>query len=135
MQLRSIGAVVAAILLISLIVEGLEFALVSLVNGSITTDPERYMAIRNQGWFLGLKFGYNFAAGVAGGALASNIAKRAPLRHGALVAGLQTVAFLAALSNAEMRATAPLWAWAGFIVATGLGILAGAYLGGRRGQA
>lgn len=132
MQLRSIAAVVLGILLISVLAEATEFALVGLVNGSLTTDPERYLAIRNLNWFLWLKLGYNFAAGAIGGAVAAHIAGQRPLRHGAVVAGLQTVAFLAALSDAGTRATAPSWAWIGFILATGLGVLAGAYLVGRR---
>ena len=40
--LRSVCAVFAGLVLISVIVEPLEFGLVPLVNGEVTTDPDTY---------------------------------------------------------------------------------------------
>jgi hypothetical protein len=45
--LRSILAVLAGLVLISVIVESLEFGLVTLVNGEVTTDPDSYLRVRN----------------------------------------------------------------------------------------
>lgn len=129
--LRSVLAIFAGLVAISLIVEPLEFGFVTAVNGGVA-EPDRYLAIRNQPWFLGLKFIYNFAAAAAGGYLAAWIGGRRYLLHGVALAGVQTALFLWAMSNPEMRALAPIWAWAGFTVATAAGAVAGAGLRARR---
>lgn len=65
--LRSAVAVFAGLVLISAIVESLEFALVALVNRGVTTDPNVYFRVRNQPLFLAAKCVYNTAGAIAGG--------------------------------------------------------------------
>lgn len=124
---RGVLGVIAGLILISLIVEPVEMALVTMQGGSLA-DPESYLSVRNQTWFLGVKFAYNFIGGMAGGALAAWIAQRAPIWHGAALAALQSALLVWAMTNPDMGPTAPMWAWLGFIAATGLGVLAGAAL-------
>jgi hypothetical protein len=130
--LRSVLAVVAGLLLITAIVEPLEFGLVSLVNGSVTTDPDRYFAVRNRPWFLAAKLGYNTAAAVAGGFVTAWLARRSAVSHGAALAVVQTAAFAWALANPQMRQTAPVWVWAALIVLTFAGIMWGVLIQQRR---
>jgi hypothetical protein len=51
-MLRSIFAVFAGLVLISVIAEALEFGLVALVNGEVTTNPNIYFRARNAPAFL-----------------------------------------------------------------------------------
>ena len=125
---RSAVGVVAGIIAISAVVEGLEFGLVTLINGASTTDPEAYYAIRNRPWFLMAKLVYNTAAAVGGGYLAVLLAGRKEVAHGIFMALLQTVAFLFALSQPDIKRWTPVWMWVALIALTFLGILAGARL-------
>ena len=116
------------IIAISVVVEVLEFALVTLINGASTTDPETFYAIRNRTWFLVAKLVYNTAAAVAGGYLTALLAGRKEVAHGLVMAGLQTVAFLFALSQPDIKRWTPVWMWVALIALTFLGIVAGARL-------
>ena len=130
--IRSILAIVAGILLITLIVEPLEFALVALVNGGIVTDPASYFHVRNQPAFLVAKLVYNTGAAIAGGFAAARIARRAPRAHGLVLAVLQTAAFGWALANPALRQTTPDWMWFALIIVTCAGIMFGAELHRKR---
>lgn len=125
---RSILGIVAGIVAISAVVEGLEFGLVTLINGEPTTDPEAYYSVRNRPWFLAAKLIYNTAAAVGGGYLAALIAGYEEVKHGIGLAVLQTAAFLFALSQPDISRWTPVWIWVGLITLTLLGILAGARL-------
>ena len=90
--IRTSIAIVVGMLLISALVEGLEFSLVAAINEGPTTEPEAYYAIRNRIWFLALKLVYNTAAAVAGGFVVALIAGYSQLRHGVALAVIQTLA-------------------------------------------
>jgi hypothetical protein len=75
--LRSMFAVFAGLVLLSVIVEPLEFGLVTLVNGEVTTDPDIYFRVRNTPAFLAAKVVYNTAAAIVGGWVAARLAPRA----------------------------------------------------------
>lgn len=130
--LRSVLAVVAGLVLITLIVEPIEFALVALANGGVTTDQDVYFAVRNQPAFLAAKLVYNSLAAIAGGYAAAWLAGRAPMAHGIVLALVQTVAFGWALSQPTVRPTTPDWVWACLIALSFAGILAGSALRRRR---
>ncbi|MBL8514746.1 MAG: hypothetical protein JNJ55_12220 [Betaproteobacteria bacterium] len=130
--LRSIFGVVAGLILVSMLVEGLEFGLVTAIHGKPTKDPVVYFAIRNQGWFLGFKLVYNTAAAVVGGFVAAWIAGYAPVKHGVALAIVQTLAFGWALTQPDVRQTTPDWAWLALIVVSFAGIVWGARLRARR---
>jgi hypothetical protein len=125
---RSALAVLAGILVVSLLVEPLEFGLVALLNGAPTFEPTEYLAIRNQTWFLAAKFGYNGAAGVVGGYISGTIAGRRPVLHASVTAAVQILLIAVALMDANMARTAPTWAWVGILLATSTGLVAGGWL-------
>lgn len=126
--LRSIFAVFAGLVLISVIVEPLEFGLVTLVNGEVTTDPDIYFRVRNTPAFLATKVVYNTAAAIVGGWVAARLAPRAPMAHGLVLAVIQTVAFGWALVTPALRRSTPDWMWACLIVVTFAGIMTGSRL-------
>ena len=124
--LRSTIAVILGIVVILMVVEGLELGLVALLNGGLTTDPEIYFAVRNMGGFLAGKLFYNTAAAIAAGYLTARMAGYAELKHGAVLAVVQTLAFGWALTQPDMARWTPGWMWAALIVLTFAGILVGA---------
>jgi hypothetical protein len=130
--LRSVLAVLAGLLLISAIVEPLEFGLVALVNRGVTTDQDVYFRLRNQPAFLAAKLVYNTAAAFVGGFIAAWLARRAPAAHGMALGVIQTAAFGFAVTSPEIRRSTPDWMWACLIVLTFAGIMAGALFQGRR---
>jgi hypothetical protein len=117
---------------ISVLVEGIEFGLVTIINGQPTTDPATYYAVRNRGWFLILKLLYNGLAAFGGGYIAGAIAGYAERRHGIALAIVQTVAFLWALTQPEMRRWTPAWLWLMLIVVSIVAILFGSQRRERR---
>lgn len=131
-MLRSVLAVLAGLVVISVLVESIEFALVALVNGGATTDPDTYFRIRNQPAFLAAKLVYNTAAAIVGGFLAAWLARRAAVAHGIVLAVVQTAAFGWALANPAIRRSTPDWMWACLIVLTFAGIVVGSLLQSRR---
>ncbi len=124
--LRSVFAVLAGIVAISMLVEAIEFGLVTLVNGAPTTDPETYYSIRNRPEFLGLKLVYNTGAAAAGGYLTALIAGYAGLRHGLALATLQTLAFGYVLTQPDLARWLSTSMWATLVGVSFIGIMAGA---------
>jgi hypothetical protein len=130
--LRSVLAVVVGLVLISAIVEPLEFLLVGLLNRGLTTDPDIYFQVRNQPAVLVAKLVYNTAAAIAGGWVAAWLARRTPVAHGIALAVIQTAAFGWALANPALRRSTPDWMWACLIVLTFAGTVVGSLLQSRR---
>lgn len=131
-MLRSILACGFGLVVISLIVESLEFGLVALRNRGVTTDPEVYFSVRNQPAILAAKLVYNTAAAIVGGFVAARLAGRAAVVHGIVLAVVQTIAFGWALANPALRRSTPDWMWACLIVLTFAGIIIGSLLEVRR---
>lgn len=129
---RSVSAIVVGMVLITLIVEGLEFLLVTLVSGGLVTETDAYFAIRNRPPFLAAKLAYNGAGALLGGWVTARIAGRRPRTHGAFLAAIQTVGFLVGIADPAIRATGPLWMWITLTPLMAAGILLGAVLEGRR---
>jgi len=123
---RSVGAIVLGMAAITFVVEGIEFVLVALVNGGILTDPEPYLAIRNQPLFLAAKMLYNTTAAAVGGRVSAVVAGRSPLLHAGVLAAAQTAGFGFALLSEEMRSTGPLWMWLTLAPLSAAGIFLGA---------
>lgn len=123
---RSVVAVVVGLLLISMLVEAIEFGLVTVVHGAVTTDPTTYFSVRNRTWFLCLKLGYNTAAAFAGGIASGRLAGRASIGHGLALSAVQTLAFLWAFAQPEIGRSAPPWVWSALVALSVAGILAGA---------
>ena len=132
--IRTILAVIVGLIAITLIVEPIEFLLVTIVNRGVTTDPYEYFLIRNRGWFLAVKVIYNSGAAAIAGYLTAWIAGRAPFSHAGVVAVLQTIAFGFAFTVPELRATTPDWMWVTLMIATPAAILAGALFSQHRQQ-
>ncbi|NJN83271.1 MAG: hypothetical protein HC802_13955 [Caldilineaceae bacterium] len=108
---RSVLAVFVGLMLISLIAEGIEFMLVTLIHGSVTADEQIYFAIRNRPAILMAKLLYNSIAGLAGGYAVAWIAGRAPVWHGIFLAGVQLAALVYGMTVAPFATTTPLWVW------------------------
>jgi hypothetical protein len=103
--LRSVLGVFLGLMLISLIAEGIEFLLVALVHGSVTTDQEVYFEVRNRSALLGIEFIYNSVAGLAGGYITAWIACRAPIWHGVFLAAVQLAGFLDGMTASPYAST------------------------------
>lgn len=123
---RSTFALVAGLLVISVLVESVEFALVAVANGRMTTDSEGYFTIRNQAWFLTAKLVYNTIGAVARGYLAARAAGCAYLHHGIALAAIQSSAFIWALTKPQIRHSTPMWMWTVLIPLSAAGIIIGA---------
>ena len=126
--LRSVLAVLAGLVAISLLVEAVEVSLVTLVNGGMTMDPVVYFGTRNRPWFLAIKLVYNTASAIAGGWLAAWIAGRSPLAHGIALGVVQAAALGYAVTDPAMRLWTPDWMWAALAVVSTVGVIWGARL-------
>ena len=116
------------LLLISMVAEGIEFCVVTIVNGEVTTDMETYFGIRNRLPILALKFVYNSFAGFVGGYVASFISGRQGLIVGGLLAAIQVGGLLYGMLGSSFAETTPTWAWIGLMVTMAPAIFFGAWL-------
>ncbi len=130
--LRSMAGVLAGLFLITLIAETIEFGVVTLLNGAVTTDQAAYFGIRNQPGVLAFKLLYNSAAAFAGGFACAWIAGRMYLVHGALLAVVQVVGLVYGMSVSEFAATTPRWMWIALLAISAVVIPSGAVAYARR---
>ncbi len=129
---RSVLGVFIGLMLISIIAEGIEFLLVALVHGSITTDQDVYFGIRNRPALLASKFVYNNFAGLAGGYVAAWIAGRAPVWHGLVLALVQLGGLIYGMTASPYAGTTPMWAWIALAATMTPIILVGSWFRRRR---
>lgn len=123
---RSIIAVLGGVAVIPLVVEPLEFTLVRAVADVPIESMESYFAVRNQPGVLAAKIAYTSLAGVLGGYLAAKVAAAAEMRHGMVVAAVQTAALVWGFTAGEFAAYTPVWVRVALTLVTGPAILAGA---------
>jgi hypothetical protein len=125
---KSILAVVVGLVLISLIVEPIEFAVVTILNGSVTTDPLVYFQIRNQIPVLLLKMIYNTLGAMVGGFVTAFIAGKWQVWHGIALAIVQTVALIGGMLTPPYGELTPMPVWLALIAFTFPAIVFGAWL-------
>ena len=132
--LRFAGALLVGLLTITLVVEPLEFGLVTLLAGGVESDPEVYFGIRNRPAFVAAKVVYNAVGGVLGGYVAARLAGRKEHLVGGLLACVQAGALLWAMNDPELGRHTPVGIWALIILATVTGVVVGATLRARRAR-
>ena len=123
--IRSIIAILGGIAVISLVVEALEFTLVSAVSGGSITDMSGYFAVRNRPGILTAKVIYNTLAAVLGGYMTAKIAGTRELLHAGVAAFLQTVALIWGFTAGEYASFTPAWTRIVLVLLTGPAMIAG----------
>jgi hypothetical protein len=129
--IRSIIAVLGGIGLLSIVVEVLEFTLVSAVAGAPPTDLPGYFAVRNQPAILAAKLGYNSVGAVLGGYLTARVAGRQEMAHGGIAAIVQTAALIYGFTVGEFAGFTPVWMRIALVLVTGPAMLLGASIRAR----
>jgi len=123
---RSLIAVLGGILLVSVVVELLEFTLVNARAGGGITDMAGYFAVLNQPVMLGARPVYNTLAALLGGYLTARIAGHREILHGMAAAGLKTGALIWGFTAGEYAALTPVWMRVALVLLTGPAMIAGA---------
>jgi hypothetical protein len=125
--IRSILSIIAGLVVITVVAEGIEYLIVSVIMGieSDPNNPAPYFNARNQPLILGLKHVYNFASGFAGGYAAARIAGYKESVHGWVLMSVQALAILWAVTQPDMAQWMPLWAWGTVAIATVGGVFFG----------
>lgn len=111
MILRSVLAVFCGLVLMSLIAEPIEFLVVSLSGGKMTTDQSEYFQLRNRTPILMAKFAYNGLSAFIGGIVVAKLASRQPVLHGHVLAIVQSTLFVWGMTMSEFAGTTPKWFW------------------------
>ena len=132
--LRSAGAVVAGVAVISFMVEPLEFTLVNATANQPITDMASYFAARNQPGMLAAKLVYNTLAALLGGYLTAKIAGSEEMKHAALAAAVQTTALIWGFTVSEYAEFTPLWTRIALVLLTGPAMLAGGWVRAQAAQ-
>lgn len=123
--IRSIIAVLGGIAVIALVVETLEFTLVTAVSGGSITDMSGYFAVRNRPAILTAKLVYNTFAAILGGYMTAKIAGTRELLHTAVAAVIQTVALIWGFTVGEYASFTPAWTRIALVLLTGPAMMAG----------
>jgi hypothetical protein len=124
--IRSLGAVLGGLAVISLVVEALEFSLVTAVSGGRVSDMGQYFAVRNQTGILAAKLVYNTVAGVLGGYVTARVAMADEMRHAAAAAAAQTVALIWGFTAGEFASYTPIWMRIALVILMGPAMMVGA---------
>jgi len=124
---RSVLAVLGGIVLISLVVESVEFMVVNATATEPLIDFADYFAVRNRPGILGAKLVYNTAAALLGGYMVAKIAGYAELLHAGVAALIQTAVLVSsAFGQGEYAQYTPGWMWVALVVLTGPAMMGGA---------
>ena len=127
--IRLIIGIITAMIVLTIVVEGIELLIVRLVSGQsieyFSNDQSEYFAIRNQTWILVLKVCYTFLAALLAGWLGSKITKFLQKQFFVLIAILQSTAFLYAMLFSEFKDTLHPFYWIFLLMI----VLGGLYLG------
>ena len=126
--LRTAGAVVGGVALISLLVEPLEFTLVNAIADQPIQDMAGYFAVRNRPGMLAAKLVYNTLAAILGGYITARIAQTEELKHGALAAAVQTTALIWGFTAGEYASAMPVWMRIAIVLVMGPAMMAGAWI-------
>jgi hypothetical protein len=129
--IRSIVAVLGGILLVSVVVEVLEFTLVNARAGGAITDMSEYVAVRNQPVMLAAKLVYTSLAAVLGGYMTAKVAGRQELLHGGVAALAQTAALIWGFTAGDYAAFTPVWMRVALVALIGPAMVAGASIRAR----
>ncbi|MBI4888723.1 MAG: hypothetical protein HY824_16615 [Acidobacteria bacterium] len=124
--IRSIIAVLGGLAVVSLVTESLEFTLVTAASGGTVADMAGYFQVRNRPAILAAKLVYNTLAGVLGGYMTAKVAGARELRHGVVVAVVQTAALIWGFTAGEYAAFTPAWMRVALLLLTGPAMVAGA---------
>jgi hypothetical protein len=107
--------VIISMLVLSVIVEGVEFLIVRMVSGQsmeyLSNNQLAYFEIRNQTWILVLKILYTFLTAFLAGWLGSRITKQLQSPLLVTMALVQGLAFLYAMFLSEFKNTLPTYYW------------------------
>lgn len=134
--LISAFAILAGLLLITLVAEGVEVVIVTLATdkplSELANNPSDYFAIRNRPVILALKLVYNTMAAFAGGYICALVARNKLLVHGIILASIQTIGFIYGMTMSEFADTTPMWLWLTLIFLTIGAIMAATYIRNQR---
>jgi len=128
-HLRLVVSVIAGLMVLTLLVEGIEFFLITSISGKdrdyLQNNQDFYFAARNTPPILAAKLVYTLIAAGIGGYLAALIA--GPAARGAIfiLIGVQTASLLWGGFLSEWASTAPLWLWLALILVTSSGLYLG----------
>jgi hypothetical protein len=123
--IRSVVAILGGIAVISLVVETLEFTLVTAVSGGSITDMAGYFSVRNRPAILTAKLVYNTLAAILGGYVTAKIGgTREPL-HTGVAAVIQTAALIWGFTVGEYASFTPACARIALVLLMGPAMMAG----------
>lgn len=126
---RLILGIMAAMVVLTISVESIEFLIVKYVSGQsieyFSNNQSEYFNIRNQTWILVLKAAYTFLSALLAGWLGSKITKYLQNSFFITVAILQGAAFLYAMLFSEFKDTLSTYYWLILLTL----VLSGVYLG------
>jgi hypothetical protein len=126
--LRSILAVAFGVLLLGLLDQFLETALVGIVADAKVANIETYFAIRNEPKILAAKLVYTAFIGVLAGYTTAKVAAREEMPHAFIVAIVVAGQYVWAFTNSEFAAYTPGWAKVALPLVAGAAILAGGWI-------
>lgn len=123
---QSILAVFIGIMVISLVIEVIEFGIITALHGSITTDSNIYFEIRNRLPVILFKFVYNGIAAFLGGYVTAWVANRQQVGHGIALALIQAISLVWGMSVSPFAQSTPPWVWMMLILLMSPAIIFGA---------
>ena len=125
---RSIVAVLCGIVLVSVVVEVLEFTLVNARAGGRITDMPGYFAVLNRPGMTAARFAYNAVAAFLGGYLTARIAGHREMLHGAIAAVMKSGALIWGFTAGEYATFTPLPVRVALVLLTAPAMIAGSAL-------
>jgi len=128
-EVRLILGILVTMVVLTVVVEGIEFILVKSISGSssehLSNNRDEYFTIRNQTSILVLKIVYTFLSALIAGWLGSKITKHLQKPYLLTTIILQSIAFSYAMFFSEFKDTLHILYWALLLLLVLTGIFVG----------
>jgi hypothetical protein len=125
-DIRSVIAVLGAIVIIFFLSDVLEVPTVALLAPSRPANMDEYMAARVEPSVVAGRAAIGLVTGLLAGYLVAKIAGRSEMRHALVAAALQTLFMLRGFALDPSAASLPAWTRAVLVMVTALGMIGGA---------
>jgi hypothetical protein len=125
-EIRSVIAVLGAIVVVFFLSEPLEVATVALVAPSRPANIDEYMVARATPRVVAGRAAIGLVTGLLAGYLAAKIAGRYEMRHALVAVAVQAIFMLRGFALDPPTASLPLWTRAVLVLVTAFGMIGGA---------
>lgn len=129
--IRSVGAIVAGLVVLRIVVTVLEQAIVSGATGGQTLAASEYGLLMNTPGMMAARLVATAVGATLGGYISARVAGQYEVTHAGIAATVMTLVLVSGFQNPELSQGMPLWMQIAVVLVTGTAMVAGAAIRAR----